>query len=128
PACRRWGGSAFEVVPGGPPFTGTPPELLIRHGEADPAPLREKRRDIPSGVDAVVRKALAKDKNSRPATAGAFAFQLQLRSAGDRWVRIQADALNRKYRWKFFEIALRLQWSGWLVSLLSLFATLDLPG
>ncbi|HKC85836.1 MAG TPA: ankyrin repeat domain-containing protein, partial [Blastocatellia bacterium] len=119
---------AYQMLTGEPPFTGTTPELLIRHREADPAPLREKRRDIPAGVDAVVREALAKDKNARPATAGAFAFQLQLRSAGDRWVRMQADAFNRKYRWKFVGIALRLQWKVWLLSLLSLFATLKLPG
>src|SRR5262245_788875 len=119
---------AYQMLTGEPPFRGTTPELLIEHREADPAPLREKRRDITSGVDAVVRQALAKDKNSRPATAGAFAFQLQLRSAGSRWVRLQADALNRKYRWKFAEIGLRLQWKCWLLSLLSLFATLKIPG
>ncbi|HMB28902.1 MAG TPA: serine/threonine-protein kinase, partial [Blastocatellia bacterium] len=119
---------AYQMLTGEPPFTGTTPELLIRHREADPAPLREKRRDIPAGVDAVVRQALAKDRNARPATAGAFAFQLQLRSAGNRLIRLQADALNRKYRWKFVGIALRLQWKGWLLSLLSLFATLKLPG
>jgi len=119
---------AYQMLTGEPPFTGTTPELLIRHREADPAPLREKRRDIPAGVDAVVREALAKDKNARPATAGAFAFQLQLRSAGDRWVRMQADAFNRKYRWKFVGIAFRSQWKVWLLSLLSLFATLKLPG
>jgi ankyrin repeat protein len=119
---------AYQMLTGEPPFTGTTPELLLRHRETDPAPLREKRRDIPSGVDAVVRKALAKDKNARPATAGAFAFQLQLRSAGNRWVRTQADAFNRKYRLKFVGIALRLQWKVWLLSLLSLFAMLKLPG
>src|SRR5262245_1639642 len=119
---------AYQMLTGEPPFTGTAPELLIRHREADAAPLREKRRDISSGVDAVVRQALAKDKNSRPATAGAFAYQLQLRSAGNRWVRLQADALNRKYRWKFVELALRSQWKGWLLSLLLLLATLKLPG
>src|SRR5215475_2880509 len=87
---------AYQMLTGEQPFTGTTPELLIRHREADAAPLREKRRDISSGVDAVVRQALAKDKNARPATAGAFAFQLQLRSTGNRWVRMQTDALNSK--------------------------------
>ena len=119
---------AYQMLTGEAPFTGTTSELLIRHREDDPAPLREKRRDIPAGVDAVVRQALAKNKDARPATAGAFAFQLQLRSAGNRWVRLQADALNRKYRWKFVGIALQSQWKGWLISLLSLFATLILPG
>jgi serine/threonine protein kinase/ankyrin repeat protein len=119
---------AYQMLTGEPPFTGTTPELLIRHREADPAPLGEKRPDIPAGVDAVVRQALAKDKNARPATAGAFAFQLQLHSVGNQWVRLQADALSRKYRRKFFEIALRMQWVGWLFSLMLLFATLELPG
>jgi serine/threonine protein kinase/ankyrin repeat protein len=119
---------AYQLLTGEPPFTGTTPELLIRHRESDPAPLSEKRQDIQAGVDATVRQALAKDKNARPATAGAFAFLLQLRSMGNPWVRLQADALNRKYRWKFVEIALRMQWKGWLLSLLLTFATLELPG
>src|SRR5215470_9313382 len=119
---------AYQMLTGEPPFTGTTPELLIRHREADPAPLREKRRDIPAGVDAVVRQALAKDKSARPATAGAFAFQLQLNSEGNEWIRRQADLLARKYKWEFFEIAFRMQWKGWLFSLLLLFATLKLPG
>lgn len=119
---------AYQILTGETPFTGTTPELLVRHRETDPAPLREKRRDIPKGIDEVVRQALAKDKKARPATAGAFAFQLQLRSAGNQWVRSQADALNRKFRWKFVEIAIRTQWKGWLLSLLLTFATLGLPG
>jgi len=119
---------AYQMLTGEAPFTGTTSELLIRHREADPAPLREKRRDIPAGVDAVVRQSLAKDKNARPATAGAFAFQLQLRAEGIEWIRRQADALGRKYRWKFLEIALRMQWKGWLLSSLLFFATLKLPG
>jgi serine/threonine protein kinase/ankyrin repeat protein len=118
---------AYQMLTGEAPFTGTTSELLIRR-EADPAPIREKRLDIPAGVDAVVRQALAKDKNARPATAGAFAFQLQMRAEGNKWTRRQADALDRKYRWEFFEIALRMQWKGWLFSLLLLFATLKFPG
>src|SRR5262245_17029627 len=119
---------AYQMLAGETPFTGTTPELLIRHCETDPAPLREKRRDIPAGVDTVVRQALAKDKNARPATAGAFAFQLQLHSLGNQWLRQQADALNRKYKWKFIGIALRTQWVGWFLSLLLAFATLEFPG
>jgi serine/threonine protein kinase/ankyrin repeat protein len=119
---------AYQMLAGETPFTGTTPELLIRHRETAPAPIRERRGDIPAGVDEIVRLALAKDKNARPATAGAFAFQLQLRSLGDNWVRLQADALNRKYRWKFAEITLRTQWKGWLFALLLAFATLGLPG
>ncbi len=119
---------AYQMLTGDPPFTGTIAELLVKHREADPAPLREKRRDIPADVDDVIRRALSKDKNARPATAGAFNFQLQLHSVGNEWIRRQADTLARNHSWRFFEIALRMQWKGWLFSLLLLFATLTLPG
>src|SRR5262245_39466092 len=119
---------AYEMLAGDPPFTGTTAELLLKHREADPAPLRKKRRDIPADVDDVIRRALAKDKNARPATAGAFNLQLQLHSVGNKWIRRQADQLARKHSWSFFGIALRMQWKGWLFSLLLLFATLTLPG
>jgi serine/threonine protein kinase/ankyrin repeat protein len=119
---------AYQMLAGDPPFTGTTAELLVKHREADPAPLRKKRRDIPADVDAVIRRALAKDKNARPATAGVFNLHLQLHSVGNGWIRRQADALARKHSWSFFEIAFRMQWKGWLFSLLSLFATLTLPG
>ncbi len=46
---------AYEMLTGKTPFDGATPELLIRHCEADPASMREKRRDIPAGVDSVVR-------------------------------------------------------------------------
>jgi serine/threonine protein kinase len=119
---------AYQMLAGDPPFTGTTAELLVKHRESDPTPLRKKRRDIPADVDAVIRRALAKDKNARPATAGVFNLQLQLHSVGNKWIRRQADALARKYSWSFFEIAFRMQWKGWLFSLLLLFATLTLPG
>src|SRR5262245_41532358 len=119
---------AYQMLAGDPPFTGTTAELLVKHREADPAPLKKKRRDIPADVDAVIRRALAKDKNARPATAGLFNLQLQLHSVGNRWIRRQADQLARNHSWSFFEIALRIQWKGWLFSLLLLFATLTFPG
>ncbi|MCI0388369.1 MAG: ankyrin repeat domain-containing protein [Acidobacteria bacterium] len=127
---------AYQMLAGDPPFTGTIGELLVQHRQADPIPLGEKRRDIPIGVDAVVRQALAKEKKARPPSAGAFALQLQLHyafhlqfySAGNEWTRQQADSLSRKYRWKLFVIALRMQWQSWLLSLLLLFATVKLPG
>ena len=119
---------AYQMLTGEPPFTGTTPELLVRHREADPAPLREKRRDIPEGVDEVVRQALAKDKNARPATAGAFAFQLQLRSEGNEWIRCRPTRSTANTDGNSSEIAIRTQWKGWLLSLLLTFATLKLPG
>jgi serine/threonine protein kinase/ankyrin repeat protein len=119
---------AYQMLTGETPFSGTPQELLRNHRETNPVSLRKLRRGVPTGVDAVVQQALAKDKNARPATAGAFAFQLRLQAEGSVWLRGMADALADKHRWKLATIVFRVQWKGWLFSLLLPFATLALPG
>src|SRR5262245_32472561 len=119
---------AYQMLAGDPPFIGTMPEILIQHREAEPISLREKRWAIPAAIDAVVRHALAKDKNARPATAGAFAYQLKLHSEGNEWMRREADDFCRRYRWKLIGMTVRLQLTGWLLSLLLLLGTLKLPG
>ncbi|HZS07532.1 MAG TPA: protein kinase [Blastocatellia bacterium] len=119
---------AYQMLSGEPPFTGTVAELLSQHREIAPAPLRDKRRNIPAAVDAVVCQALAKEPEARPATAGAFAFLLNLQTAGNGWLREQADAVSRQHRYKLAVLAVRLQWPGWLLTGLILMATVKLPG
>jgi serine/threonine protein kinase/ankyrin repeat protein len=119
---------AYQMLSGDVPFHGTVPELLQQHREAAPAPLSKKRGNLPATVDAVVRQALAKEPSARPATAGAFAFLLSLQTAGNGWVRQQADDINRRYRFKLTLLAVRLQWPSWLLTGLILMATVKLPG
>src|SRR5262249_2595011 len=78
---------AYQMLSGETPFNGTVPELLQQHGEAEPAPLGEKRGNLPATIDAVVGQALAKEPSARPATAGAFAFLLSLQTTGNDWLR-----------------------------------------
>src|SRR5262249_25902401 len=119
---------AYQMLSGDTPFNGTVAELLQQHREAAPAPLGRKRGNIPATIDAVVCQALAKDPSARPATAGAFAFLLSLQPAGNDWLRRQADAINRQYRSKLTQLAVRLQWQSWLLIGLILMATVKLPG
>ena len=119
---------AYQMLSGETPFKGTVAELMQQHREAAPAPLSKKRGDIPATLDAVVRQALAKEPSARPATAGAFAFLLSLQLKGNNWMRQQADAINRRHRFKLTELAVRLQWPSWLLTGLILMATVKLPG
>src|SRR5215475_1215751 len=119
---------AYQMLSGDAPFNGTVAELLKQHREAEPAPLSQKRGNLPSTLEAVVRQALAKEPSARPATAGAFAFLLSLQSTGDDWLRRQADAVSRRHRLKLTELAARLQWLSWLLIGLILMATVKLPG
>jgi len=119
---------AYQMLSGEAPFKGTVAELMQQHREAAPAPLSKKRGDIPATLDAVVRQALAKEPSARPATAGAFAFLLSLQLKGNNWIRQQADAINRRHRFKLTGLAVRLQWPSWLLIGLTLMATVKLPG
>lgn len=119
---------AYQMLSGETPFKGTAAELLEQHREATPAPLSKKRGDIPGAIDAVVRQALAKEPSARPATAGAFAFLLSMQLKGNDSLRHLADAINWRHRLKLTELAVRLQWPGWLLTGLILMATVKLPG
>ena len=119
---------AYQMLSGDVPFNGTVAELLQQHSEAAPSPLSKKRGDIPATIDAVVRQALAKEPSARPATAGAFAFLMSLQTRGNDWLRQQADAINRRHRFKLMALAVRLQWPSWLLIGLILMATVKLPG
>jgi serine/threonine protein kinase/ankyrin repeat protein len=119
---------AYQMLSGETPFRGTVAELLQQHREAAPAPLNKKRGDLSATLDAVISQALAKDPSARPATAGAFAFLLSLQLKGNDWLRQQADAINRRHRFKLTDLAARLQWPSWLLIGLTLMATVKLPG
>ncbi len=67
----------FEMLTGSPPYPGHDFETLMRMHCADPVPsLRSARPEIPLAVEAVVRRALAKDPAARFAGAAEFAAAL----------------------------------------------------
>ena len=77
----------YEMLAGGPPFTGeTAQEVIARHAH-DPIPAVEAARpDVPSSVARSVRKALAKNPDDRFATADQFAAALLAPTRTDRRV------------------------------------------
>ena len=68
----------YEMLSGEAPFEGdSSTRLLMAHASTPPAPLREKRPDLPAEVEAVVMKALEKDPALRHQSAGEFAREFE---------------------------------------------------
>lgn len=64
----------YEMLTGAPPFEdGTTYEVLKRHVEQRPMPVRGLRGDVPEELDAVITRLLEKDPADRPATAAEVA-------------------------------------------------------
>lgn len=60
----------YECLTGTPPFTGdTPVAVAVQHQRDPVPPLRERRPDVPAGLEAVVNRALEKDPARRYASA-----------------------------------------------------------
>ena len=77
---------AYQMVVGEPPFNGPSPQAVMARHRSLPAPsIQIFRPDLPAGVDAVIRKALAKSPADRYQRASEFAAALtdpiQLRAA-----------------------------------------------
>jgi eukaryotic-like serine/threonine-protein kinase len=65
---------AYTMLAGHPPFRAdTPVAYITKHLTEAPAPVRSQRPDVPAAVEAVVMKALEKDRDRRYQTATEFA-------------------------------------------------------
>ena len=61
---------AYEMLTGEPPFAGGKVfDVLTRHVNERPTPVREKRPDVPAWLDAAIMRALAKSPDDRFVTA-----------------------------------------------------------
>ena len=68
---------AYQMVVGEPPFTGPTLQSVLARHRSTPAPsTRIVRPEVPLGVDAVIRRALAKSPADRYQRAGDFARAL----------------------------------------------------
>jgi DNA-binding SARP family transcriptional activator/tRNA A-37 threonylcarbamoyl transferase component Bud32 len=68
----------YEMLTGEPPFSGATSQALVaRHATDAVPPMRTVRPDLPAGVEAAVRKALAKTPGERYGSAGEFAAALR---------------------------------------------------
>ena len=86
-----------------------------------------KARVMPPGVDQVIREALAQDQFSRPANAGAFVFRLELEIGKGDWIRRQARALYKRYRWQWRALGVLAPLPAGLAASGLLLGTLMLP-
>ena len=69
---------AYEMLSGEPPFAGSSTQaVLAQILTAEPRSLSDSGTDVPSGVDSVIRKALAKSPDDRFATVGALASAVE---------------------------------------------------
>lgn len=72
----------YQMLAGEVPFKGeTPMDVMLKHAEEAPAPLKTFRKDIPSSLETAVQKALAKDPDDRHQTAKEFVAELDRISA-----------------------------------------------
>ena len=73
----------FEMLTGKLPFVAnTPAEMGYKHLQAPPPPIRSLRPDLPPGVESVIAKALAKNREQRFSTAAELAAAFKAALAG----------------------------------------------
>jgi serine/threonine-protein kinase len=73
----------YELLTGHPPFVGdNPVSVAYQHVREDPQPPSDSNRDVPPEVDAVVLKALAKNRMNRYQSAGEMRADLLRATAG----------------------------------------------
>ena len=68
------GGMLFEMLTGKLPFeVDTPAQMMYKHLTEPPLPILQLNPDLPAECDDLIRKAMAKDRTERYATAGELA-------------------------------------------------------
>jgi dienelactone hydrolase/tRNA A-37 threonylcarbamoyl transferase component Bud32 len=75
-----WGVIAYEMLSGAHPFaaSGSARALLAAHIAQTPAPLAQRRADLPPALTLLVDQCLAKNPADRPADAGAVLARLAM--------------------------------------------------
>jgi serine/threonine protein kinase len=68
---------AYELLTGKPPFLGTPMQVMFAHMQAQPEAVRRSNPLLPSTVDEVLQRALAKKPEQRYPSVAAFAQAFQ---------------------------------------------------
>jgi serine/threonine protein kinase len=97
---------AYQMLAGSAPFTGDINDVLRSHMEAQPPPLRERRKKIPKRMAQVIMSALAKRPEDRPASALSFANALRASSEGTGKLLRRAFAIYSEHFPVFFRLSL----------------------
>ncbi|MFO0796131.1 MAG: serine/threonine-protein kinase [Gemmataceae bacterium] len=92
------GATLYELLALRPPHTaGSDPDLLREVLSADPVPVRRHNPAVPSDLETVVHKAMARDPRDRYQSAAALAADLRRFLAG---LPVEARPLTRSQRWR----------------------------
>jgi serine/threonine-protein kinase len=85
------GAVAYFLLAGRPPFTGDNSlKVLLAHLHATAPPLRTLRADVPTDLEAVVHRCLAKTASTRFADAASLDLALADCACADEWTEAQA--------------------------------------
>jgi eukaryotic-like serine/threonine-protein kinase len=103
---------AYEMLAGEPPFTGPTAQAVIARLQTTPAPsIRVLRPEISRGVEAVIRKALAKGPDDRYQRAGDFASALTASAKLEAGARQAWAEESPAARWEWrIALAAALRW------------------
>jgi eukaryotic-like serine/threonine-protein kinase len=72
----------YQMLAGEVPFKGeTPIDVMLKHAEEPPPPLKTFRTDVPASLETTIQKALAKHTDERHQTAEEFIIELDKISA-----------------------------------------------
>lgn len=79
-----FGCMGYELLTGGPPFTADNPQrVLAAHLSQPPAPIANRRADVPRGLAALIMRCLEKDPANRPANAAEMITAMEAASSAD---------------------------------------------
>jgi hypothetical protein len=73
---------AYQMLAGALPFSGITHELIVKHSEMPPPPLRVRRQAVTHDLADAVLSALAKEPANRPPNARAFALAVRTIAQG----------------------------------------------
>jgi tetratricopeptide (TPR) repeat protein/tRNA A-37 threonylcarbamoyl transferase component Bud32 len=93
------GVTLYEMLTGDVPFRGAPHIVLRQVIESEPAPPRRLNDAIPSDLETICLKAMAKEPRRRYQTAQAVADDLRRWLTGEPVVARPAGRIERSWRW-----------------------------
>jgi serine/threonine protein kinase/Tfp pilus assembly protein PilF len=89
-----FGVMAYELLVGSPPFVGrSRAAILVAHQMERPAPLKERRQDIPAALADLVMSCLEKEPRDRPQHASDLILELE--SGSGEGARISGESAHR---------------------------------
>jgi serine/threonine-protein kinase len=86
----------YEMLAGGPPFTGTPKAVLAQRLHGPPVSVTKRRSGIPRAVSLAIARAMAIRPEDRFKSAGEFAETLKDSLQSGSWLKVAPPRLQWK--------------------------------